>query len=488
MLKRQSELPLSPYGALYEILIPKDHELRRLLELVDFSFIYDELSTKYSIDEGRSAVDPVQMFKYLFLKVFYNLSDRSLINRAKTDLALKFFLGLNPEDQVIHASLLTKFRRQRLQDMDLLHQLLKKTIQIAVEHDILTSKSVIVDATHTVSRFNQKSPIETLRLTSKALRKQLYKIDPDIKSQLPFKNTINDLAVEHVYTQQLIDTVNRHPEMKPYPAVKEALENLKEIQADIKDYEKYSKDKDAKVGHKTKDSSFFGYKTHLAMSEERIVTAAVITSGEKGDGQYLSQLIEQSKENGMVVKKVTGDRAYSGKENLEYAKKHQIELYSRLNPIIANGKHGTGQTWDFNKDAGMFLCPGGHLAIRKARQGKKNVSKNQVFTYYFDVEKCQHCPFRDGCYKPGAKTKTYSVSIKSDLHQKQMEFEQTNEFRKQVTQRYKIEAKNAELKQRHGYNHSWSNNIKSMTLQGAITLFCANIKRIDKLVSEKEVK
>jgi hypothetical protein len=41
------------------------------------------------------------------------------------------------------------------------------------------------------------------------------------------------------------------------------------------------------VGHKTADSSFFGYKTHIAMNEERIITAAVITTGEKGDGKQL---------------------------------------------------------------------------------------------------------------------------------------------------------------------------------------------------------
>lgn len=32
-----------------------------------------------------------------------------------------------------------------------------------------------------------------------------------------------------------------------------------------------AKDTDAKVEHKTSDSSFFGYKTHIAMTEERII-------------------------------------------------------------------------------------------------------------------------------------------------------------------------------------------------------------------------
>ncbi len=34
----------------------------------------------------------------------------------------------------------------------------------------------------------------------------------------------------------------------------------------------YSKKQDEKVGHKTADTSFFGYKTHLVMTPERIIT------------------------------------------------------------------------------------------------------------------------------------------------------------------------------------------------------------------------
>lgn len=73
--------------------------------------------------------------------------------------------------------------------------------------------------------------------------------------------------------------------------------------------------------------------------------------------------------------------------------------------------------FDYNKDADRFVCSAGHLAIRKAKQGKTNVGGNQVHTYYFEVQKCKVCPLKEGCYKFGLKTKTYSVSIKSDLHQ-----------------------------------------------------------------------
>lgn len=41
------------------------------------------------------------------------------------------------------------------------------------------------------------------------------------------------------------------------------------------------------MGHKRYDTSFFGYKTHLPMTEERIITSITVTSGEKHDVKQL---------------------------------------------------------------------------------------------------------------------------------------------------------------------------------------------------------
>lgn len=68
------------------------------------------------------------------------------------------------------------------------------------------------------------------------------------------------------------------PVVPNLPAVKEKLNLLKETVEDTKEELYKSKDADAKTGYKTKDSSFFGYKTHIGMTPERIITAATITS------------------------------------------------------------------------------------------------------------------------------------------------------------------------------------------------------------------
>ena len=93
---------------------------------------------------------------------------------------------------------------------------------------------------------------------------------------------------------------------------------------------------------------------------------------------------------------------------------------------------------------------------------------------------------REGCYKAGAKFKTYSVTIKTDTQQEQLAFQETSEFKEIYrNERYKIEAKNAELKNVLGYDRAESYGIEAMQMQGAITMFAANIKRIIKLMAAK---
>ena len=80
-----------------------------------------------------------------------------------------------------------------------------------------------------------------------------------------------------------------------------------------------------------------------------------------------------------------------------------------------------------------------------------------------------------------AKTKTHNVTIIGETRQKQYDFEQTEYFRQRIKDRYKIEAKNAELKLSHGLGKCKYVGLRGMKLQIYFTAFVANVKRIVKL-------
>ena len=249
-----------------------------------------------------------------------------------------------PEDEVINPSSLTKFRKLRLKDMNLLDMLIAKTVQLALEKGIIKSKSIIVDATHTKSRYNQKTPRQVLQEQSKKLRRSIYEIDETMKEKFPDKNTEDSLEKELKYCKQLIDVVKGNEEICSYPKVQEKLNLLEESVTDDMEHLETSKDEDAKTGHKTADTSFFGYKTHIAMT-------------------------------------VIGDMAYSEKKNIEAAKEGDYELIAKLNPIITQGNRRKEDEFEFNKDAGMYQCKAGHLAIHKYFDKRKKDKKTKTHVW-----------------------------------------------------------------------------------------------------------
>lgn len=50
MISNQETLNLSPFMAIYDMVVPKDNMLRQINELVDFTFILEELKSKYCLD------------------------------------------------------------------------------------------------------------------------------------------------------------------------------------------------------------------------------------------------------------------------------------------------------------------------------------------------------------------------------------------------------------------------------------------------------
>ncbi len=110
-------------------------------------------------------------------------------------------------------------------------------------------------------------------------------------------------------------------------------------------------------------------------------------------------------------------------------------MISKLNPNITGETSHRKVVFEFNKNAGMYVCPAGHMAIRKARTGKKNQGANQAETYSFNIEKYKVCPMRIGCYKEGSKSKTYTMRVKSKEHKEKFVFKKqmnSKPFRKKL--------------------------------------------------------
>ena len=68
-----------------------------------------------------------------------------------------------------------------------------------------------------------------------------------------------------------------------------------------------------------------------------------------------------------------------------------------------------------DQDAGMYQCKAGHLAVKKYLDKRKGENNNPQVKYFFDIEKCKCCPYRDGCYKV-LKTAYYMSTFSKEYH------------------------------------------------------------------------
>ncbi len=488
---KYKQLTISEHIKLYDQIIPQDHLLRKLKENIDFSFVNRLVENEYSKTFGRPANEPELIFKLLFLQKKDDLSDREVIERAKTDMSYKFFLDLNPEDDLICASMLSIFRTTKIKDETILEEMLNETIKQALEKGVIKSNSIIVDATHTQSKAVKRTPTQILREMTKNLRKEIYRNNPEIKEKFPNKPSDDEtLDREIKYTKELIEIIKKElKDEKRTQKISNKIKNIEDIlESDkIKEIQSAS-DKDAKQGYKSENNSFFGYKNHIAMTEDRIITGIEVTTGEAPDGKYLENLVEKSEKSGIEVKEVIGDKAYSGRDNLNYGKKKKIKIISTMNSVISNA-HKLKEGFEYIKDADTLRCPAGHLAIDKTFRNecfKERGIRNATVEYLFDEKKCKECPYGNKCKLKKQKHKTYMISLMSEVHKEQQEFQETEYFKEKMRyQRYKIEAKNSELKIVHGLRKAKSMGLSMMRVQTYLTCVTANIKRIIKLMEQQ---
>lgn len=484
MLLNHNQSSLSFHSDLYS-LVPENHLLRRIHEMVNFSFINELVKESYSVYYGRPANEPELLFRLLFLQFLYNLSDERVIEESQYNLAYKWFLGLNPEDSLPDPSQLSRFRRHRL-GANQVEKVLEHIVKQCVEKGLIQSKSLIVDSTHTIANASKEKPVDVLKKASNRLLKGVKKQYSHLYEKLPkfpkLEGNDEEKAKQLLhYLAELTDILeNKLPD-----AEGSLLDKINIAKQIIEDERLLTNkgilsaiDPDARFGRKSKSKTFYGYKNHVAMTEDEIITAVHVTPGNEDDGKQLKDLVNKTREQQLTVEEVLADTAYSGKDNLSFLQKEVITASIPLNPAV----YGTREEdlFQYDKENDEVICPAGHPSIRKARTGKTGVSKNPCLTFYFETSLCKQCPLREGCYN-NTKEKTYSITIKSEEHKQQMAYLESEEYLQRKGVRCNIEHKNAELKNAHSMTRAKYRGLFGMRIQAFLTAFVVNVKRMIKL-------
>lgn len=134
---------------LMKVELPKENELIRMVEEIDWDSMIEIVGKKYSRTEGRPSSSLRMMIALEIAKRKYTMSDEDIVAQLKVDLALKVFCGFNSCDHEIpDPSSLTVFRRRL--DEETLRQMeevnvrkIMRRVPLRIRHQVIVDSTCV---------------------------------------------------------------------------------------------------------------------------------------------------------------------------------------------------------------------------------------------------------------------------------------------------------------------------------------------------------
>ncbi len=112
-----------------EMLVLKDHLVRKIVKTIDFEFIREKVKHLYSEDVGKPSIDPVVLFKMVIIQYIFGIkSMRQTVKEIEVNIAYRWFLGLDFTESVPHYSTFSKNYERRYKDSTIFEEIFKEII------------------------------------------------------------------------------------------------------------------------------------------------------------------------------------------------------------------------------------------------------------------------------------------------------------------------------------------------------------------------
>lgn len=157
-----------------EELVPKESLFRKIDKYIDFTFIYDEVKTLYSSDNGRPSIDPVVLFKLVFIQAIDGIkSMRKLCEKIKVDAEYRWFLNIPFGVDTPHFSTFSKNYERRYKDSDIFEKIFINVVKQAIEYKLVDGSTFYTDSTHKKANASKSKYIDTIEEVAKERKEWL---------------------------------------------------------------------------------------------------------------------------------------------------------------------------------------------------------------------------------------------------------------------------------------------------------------------------
>ena len=497
--------PKSPqesfYGSyLYDRIVPVDHVLRKINQVVDLSFANEILKDRYNQTFGRPAEDPEFLLRLCLLQYLYGDSDRQVIENARLNLAYKYFLGLAVDSEVPDYTTVSYFRAQRLGEKKF-RAILEQIVRQCIDKGLVKGKRQIIDSTPVYANISLSSLSGLVRKCRENVLKTVAKQDKKMADDMgaaelnhatpvKFSSSEEALQVEIAAAGTLMDRVSAELKANKIKTTEELQKDLALLEKAVADRAEKAKDKlistvdpDARTGKKA-DKKWAGYKAHIVMEEESgIITEVTTTPANATDGSQLRPLLmEQENAHTLTPQEVTADKAYDWGENLESIANNgtiaNIALTKPGNPPSGAG-YFTVADFPYDPKNSKLMCPAGHISTSCYKVVEYNDKPGSAFQ--FKASLCNQCPLKPKCVKNTSGRRVY-ISYYEPYFRMARERLATEEGKEAYRNRYRVEQKMADLTRYCGLRECRYRGLGRAGIHTLLSTTVCNIKRMVRLL------
>ena len=408
-----------------EEIVPQDSLFRKIDKYIDFTFIYDEVKDLYCDNTGRPSIDPVVLFKIVFIQALDGIkSMRQTCKKIKVDAEYRWFLGIPFGKETPHFSTFSKNYERRFKDSDIFEKIFVNIVNQAIKYNLIDGTTFYTDSTHKKANANKN------------------KYEDEI---------VKNIKERRIWLEEEINEERIKQGRKPF----EYKDEIEEKHIKVS-----TTDKESGYYHRDNKEKGFMYLDHRTVDDKcNIIVDCYITKGNVHDSNPFIERSEYIKNTfNFNIKNYAVDSGYLTLD----IKKYFID--NNIFGVFGYRRYGT-------------------LESRKEKRKYEYVSELDIYFEKATGEVLEYNGLIDKLgykkYQNNDKTKIVRKHIHEEWNE-QFTKNRLSDFGKELYQRRKehVERSFADSKQNHGYRYAMYKGIKKN--QNYTWLICAaqNMKNI----------
>ena len=353
-----------------EDLVPKGHFLRKLEAALDLSFVYEETSHLYSRRYGRPPIDPVVLVKYLLVGFLYGIpSERQIEQRIQTDVALRWYLGLDLLERVPDHSTISRLRRRKPSFRKVFRRLFEEVVRQCIEGGLVSGRLAATDSTH---------------VKANASRESEYLVEISEEPGIYWERLD---GYEEEGLEELARRTGRRRKKR-----------VKQVKRDRRRTHKRVSSTDPDAGHMNRPGKPRGqhYLSHQTVDTDNgIVIGLNVTPGDVYDSVPYLEQIEHIHKNVIPIQAATADSAYDFPLAHRVLEEQGIAFFVRPQSVHdRTSVELKRDAFSYDEAQDAYLCPNGkHLKLNSLHRSASGL----YWVYLADKQDCQSCPLRTKC-------------------------------------------------------------------------------------------